>query len=226
MKAAEYCDWVEQQDRIRKHQCRGIPVVEDEAPLVSLEGTRCSLMFEPSIVEDYAYLVRAAVFDKVERIGARLEKEDKVLIIRSAWRSFAHQRLIWDNRIVALRREHPEIHETELRRMAAYFIAPETKSMHVTGGALDALIFDVEANCVLDFGANDGLQITLGRRCYPDHPDISAQAKKNRELLIGLFDDEGFVCDLKEFWHFDYGNVSWASVKGEPHAIYGAFEAR
>lgn len=224
MDAKAYCELVEQQDRVRKQQCRGFRVEDDQAPLVSLEGARCSLKFEPSIVEDYAYLVRTAVLDKVERIVARLQSEDKMLIIRSAWRSFRHQRLIWDNRVDCLRREHPEIHERELSKMTAYFVAPETESMHATGGAVDALIYDVKDGCVSDFGTNDGLKIALGRRCYPAHPNISSEAKKNRELLIGSFEEEGFVCDLKEFWHFDYGNVNWACAKNEAHAIYGAIE--
>ena len=73
----------------------------------------------------------------------------------------------------------------------------------------------------MDFGTNDGLNIDLTDKCYPYHPFISPLAKKNRKLLIRLFENEDFVCDLKEYWHFDYGNVSWAIEKGEKYAIYG-----
>ena len=45
--------------------------------------------------------------------------------------------------------------------------------------------------------------------------------RKNRKLLIDLFEEEDFVVDIKEYWHFDYGNASWALEKGEKHAIYG-----
>jgi D-alanyl-D-alanine dipeptidase len=45
--------------------------------------------------------------------------------------------------------------------------------------------------------------------------------RKNRELLINLFDKEGFVVDPKEYWHFDYRNVIWAIEKGEKYAKYG-----
>jgi D-alanyl-D-alanine dipeptidase len=30
-----------------------------------------------------------------------------------------------------------------------------------------------------------------------------------------------FVVDIKEYWHFDYGDASWALEKGEKYAIYG-----
>ncbi|MFN2113364.1 MAG: type III pantothenate kinase, partial [Anaerolineales bacterium] len=47
---------------------------------------------------------------------------------------------------------YPEIRPSELYDMASYFIAPEDKSMHSTGGAVDALMYDVQRDCVVDFG--------------------------------------------------------------------------
>ena len=75
------------------------------------------------------------------------------------------------------------------------------------------------------FGTNDGYSINLNDKCYPYHPYITPEAKRNRKLLIGLFEEEDFVVDLKEYWHFDYGNVAWAIEKEEEHAIYGIIEA-
>jgi D-alanyl-D-alanine dipeptidase len=93
--------------------------------------------------------------------------------------------------------------------------------MHSTGGAVDALIFDSENDCVMDFGTNNGFKLDLNTRCYPLHPGISPEAKKNRKILMGLFENEDFVCDMTEYWHFDYGNVMWALEKGRDHSIYG-----
>ncbi len=90
--------------------------------------------------------------------------------------------------------------------------------MHATGGAVDALIYDPENECVMDFGTNSGFKIELNRKCYPLHPDISSEAKKNRKLLMDLFENEDFVCDVTEYWHFDYGNVMWALGKGRASA--------
>ena len=225
MNAQEYCEWVEQKDLLQKQQSRTTPIVEDNSPLISLKDSDFHLVFEPSIKQNYRYLVREAVFAKIGRISKRLDSEEKALVIRSVWRSFSHQRMLWQNRVELLQRENPEIHQKQIREMAEYFIAPETKSMHSTGGAVDALIFDLKESCVMDFGTNDGLNIALSRRCYPLHPDLTPQAKTNRELLIGLFEDEGFVCDIKEYWHFDFGNVMWAIGRNEAHAIYGIIEA-
>ena len=120
-----------------------------------------------------------------------------------------------------MKKKHKKQNINEIRENVSYFIAPPGNSTHATGGAVDALIYDLKNDCVMDFGTNDGLKIDLTDQCYPYHPFISPLAKRNRKLLIDLFENEDFVCDLKEYWHFDYGNVSWAIEKGEKSAFYG-----
>ena len=220
MKAQDYCEMVEQKDRLNKQLASNTPVIEDNSPLISLKEAGFNLLFEPSVKEGYNYLVREAIVEKLGRISSLLEKEDKILIIRSVWRSFEHQRLIWDNKVTFLQKKHPNKKIEEINEMVSYFIAPETKSMHTTGGAVDALIFDRKNICVMDFGTNEGLKIDLNKQCYPYHPGITPTAKKNRKLLIHLFEKEDFVVDVKEYWHFDYGNVIWAVEKKKKYAIY------
>jgi D-alanyl-D-alanine dipeptidase len=93
-----------------------------------------------------------------------------------------------------------------------------------TGGAVDALIYDVKNDCVMDFGNNEGLKLELDETCYPYHPGISSEAQQNRRLLIHVFEEEDFVVDILEYWHFDYGNAGWATEKGKEHARYGVIE--
>ena len=165
-------------------------------------------------------MVREAVFEKIGRISKLLDRDGKELIIRSAWRSFEHQRLSWENKVSFMQRTHPDKSLEEIKEIVSYYIAPETLSMHATGGAVDVLIYDLKNDKVLDFGTNDGLKMDLNERCYPYHPDISTEAKKNRKLLIDLFENEDFVVDVIEYWHFNYGNASWAIETGKD-AIYG-----
>lgn len=190
----------------------------------SLLDAGFKLVYEPSIKENYRYLVREPIFEKIERISQALDREDKRLIIRSAWRSFDHQRMLWDANVESQKKKHPNLGMNEIHKIVSYFIAPEKESTHTTGGAVDALIYDLKADCVMDFGTNDGLKIDLNKKCYPHHPEISTEAKDSRELLIGLFAEEDFVVDLKEYWHFDFGNAGWALEKGKDHAFYGIIE--
>ncbi|MBO3697894.1 M15 family metallopeptidase [Roseivirga sp. E12] len=226
MNAQEYCAYVDRQDLLHKQLEPVFPIKENNERLVSLKDSGFNLIFEPSIMKDYRYLVRKALVEKIGRISKALDKQNKTLIIRSAWRSFEHQRKLWNNKLTFLKEEHPEKSLVQLRELVAHFIAPEQKSTHATGGALDALIYDRKTETVLDFGTNKGHDIDLTELCYPHHPDISAEARENRNLLMRLFEREGFVCDLKEYWHFDYGNVGWAIERSRLHAIYGIINAK
>lgn len=225
LNAHEYCETVEQKNRRHMQQLPMISIKEDYSPLISLKKSGFNLIFEPSVIKDYKYMVRQTVFDKIGRISKRLDERDKTLIIRSAWRSFEHQRLLWEERVDSLQKEYPKKQIEEIEELVSYFIAPPSKSMHSTGGSVDALIYDLKNDCIMRFGTNDGLKINLNDKCYPYHPYITPEAKNNRNLLIGLFEEEDFVVNLKEYWHFDYGNVIWAIEKGKEHAIYGIIEA-
>jgi D-alanyl-D-alanine dipeptidase len=221
MNAIEYCEMVEQNDKELKLLWPTMPIIENNSPLVSLKDCGFNLIYEPSSSKnDYRYLVREEIVEKVGRISKILDNKDLKLIIRSAWRSFDHQQIIWDNKVKYLLKIHPEKSIEEIHKSVAHFIAPSDKSMHSTGGAFDALIYDLKTDQVMDFGTNKGLYIDLNEKCFPYHPDISAKAKTNRKLLISLFEDEGFVCDNKEYWHFDYGNAVWATKTGNKPAFY------
>ena len=221
MNAQKYCELVEKKYRRHLQLLSTIPIKEDNTPLISLKKSGFNLVLEPSIKKDYQYLVREAVYEKIGRISKILDQQDKKLIIRSAWRSFEHQRQLWEEKVEYMQLKFPDKELEEIQENVSYFIAPPSKSMHATGGSVDALIYDLKNDCVMNFGTNDGLKIELNDKCYPLHPHIPPEAKENRKLLIGLFEDEDFAVDLKEYWHFDYGNVSWAIEKEEESSIYG-----
>ena len=216
-----YCEEVERKIEEQSRLVSKVIIKDINSPLVSLKESDQKFIFEPSSDPNYQYLVRREVFQKLEDINEILKSQDKILVIRSVWRSAQHQKLIWDNKFEELRKKHPKKTIKEIEEMVAVFIAPPDESMHLTGGAVDALIYDLRTKSILDFGTNNGYKITLNKKCYPFHPDITPLAQKNRKLLITLFEKRDFVCDLTEYWHFDYGNAVWAVEKKRKYAIYG-----
>ena len=129
MNAQEYCEMVEQKYRQHKKLLPTISIKENNSPLISLKESGFNLVFEPSIKKDYKYMVREAVFEKIGRISKLLDKEDKKLIIRSVWRSFEHQRLLWENKVASLQKEYPNKQLEEIEEFVSYFIAP-AKQIH------------------------------------------------------------------------------------------------
>ncbi len=226
MNANAYTQSIELKDVLHKKLEPDYLIIDNNSPLRSLKDTGFKLIYEPSIMKDYQYLIREEIVEKIGRISERLIEQNKTLVIRSAWRSFKHQRLLWEQNLSAIQEKFPNKSINELNEIVSYFIAPYNKSTHATGGAIDALILDNKTNQILDFGTNKGLKIELNKKCYPHHPEISKEAKDHRTLLISLFEQEDFVCDLKEYWHFDYGNIGWAIEKQKDHAFYGIIEAK
>jgi D-alanyl-D-alanine dipeptidase len=224
MNTESYCRDVERKERLHKELISTIRIQDDHSPLISLKDLGFNLMFEPSMMKGYEYRAREAVCEKIGRISRRLTEQDKVLIIRSVWRSFAHQTQLWATKVAVMRKKFPRKDLKDIKETVSYFVASPKKSMHATGGAVDALIYDSQTDRVLDFGNNEGLTLELDETAYPYHPDISPEAKRNRQLLIQLFEKEDFVVDLREYWHFDYGNASWATQKGTECARYDVIE--
>lgn len=224
MNTKEYCDQVEAKDIFHKKLEQNFIIKDNGSPLVSLKDCKLPLIYEPSIMRGYRYLVRGELVEKIARISECLRKKDKTLVIRSAWRSFKHQRILWEQNFALFQKKYPLKKIKEINEIVSYYIAPEHKSTHSTGGALDALIYDQKNDRILDFGTNKGNKIELSKKCYPLHPEISDRAKANRKLLIDQFESEDFVCDMKEYWHFDYGNIGWAIEKGKDSAFFGIIE--
>jgi len=224
MNAKEYCDLIETLDIENKKLRENFTIKENGSPLVNLKKVKLDLVYEPSIYKGYRFMVREELVDKIARISLLLNHQNKSLVIRSAWRSFAHQKLLWDRNVTHMKRRHPQKNLVKIHEIVANYVSPEKQSTHSTGGAIDALIYDKRSDKILDFGTNEGYDIRLGRKCYPRHPEISNVAKENRALLIGLFESEDFVCDMKEYWHFDYGNIGWAIKKRKDHAIFGVIK--
>lgn len=70
--------------------------------------------------------------------------------------------------------------------------------------------------------------IDLNDKYYLHHPFITSLPKRNRKLLINLFEEEDFVVDLKEYWYFDDANAGRVIGKGEaiPYMVLLLHEQR
>lgn len=129
-----------------------------------------------------------------------------------------------------IKKSHANFSEEELLEETLKFVAfpsiePFTTSPHITGGAVDLTLGDIYGN-PLDFGsAFDEMSEKSATRYFEQNPHENEVALHNRRLLYNAMTAVGFVNYSEEWWHFDYGNVSWARKVNAARAKYGAVEA-
>lgn len=118
-----------------------------------------------------------------------------------------------------------EILEETLKYVAFPSIKPYQTSPHLTGGAIDITLGDEEGN-PLDLGnAFDEISEKSATRYFEKNLKENEEALKNRRLLYHSMTAVGFTNYSEEWWHYDFGNVTWARRVGASEAIYGAIES-
>lgn len=120
-----------------------------------------------------------------------------------------------------LRAIHPTWPAERLHAAASRYVSPPEIAPHSAGSAVDLTLADA-----------DGRELDLGTRmdadpeesegaCYTDAGNITAGARRNREILGTALRGAGLVNYPTEWWHWSYGDRYWALMTGAPHALYG-----
>ncbi|MGH2351721.1 MAG: M15 family metallopeptidase [Chloroflexota bacterium] len=143
------------------------------------------------------------------------------LRVVDGYRTAAAQRAIISSYTARLRECHPTIGAAELERLTSRFVAPLAVAPHVSGAAVDVTLVD-SAGRDLDLGTPiDATPEQSKGACYFDAPQVSGQARANRQLLARVLSDAGLVNYSTEWWHWSYGDRYWALMTGAPAALYG-----
>lgn len=120
---------------------------------------------------------------------------------------------------------HEKILEETLKYVAYPSVDPTNTSPHLTGGAIDLTLGDLEGN-PLDLGSVfDEMSVRSATRYFEHNPIENEEALKHRRLLFNSMTTVGFTNYSEEWWHFDYGNVAWARRVKSTETKYGAVES-
>jgi D-alanyl-D-alanine dipeptidase len=188
----------------------------------------------PGAIE--ALLVRRSVAENLSRINQRLAEAGLELHVFDAWRPQAVQRFFHDQWVPReLRKRRPELSDEEIAAETGEYWAAPTKdatapSPHSTGGAVD-LSIRWQGGDFLWMGSlfDDASAIS-----HAAHFESAAgapfsfsadEARANRRLLYWLMIQEGFASNPNEWWHFSYGDQTWAQTYAQPKALYAGIEA-
>lgn len=176
-------------------------------------------------------LLRRGVAERLARIDSSLRNEGLALHLHDGWRPIEVQRFFHDEWLPAqLRKRRPDLEgEALVREVERYWAAPTVDSSspapHATGAAVDltltffdgeplwmgSLFDDASALAHLDRFENEG-----GDFAFSDE-----QARANRRVLYWTMVRAGFAPHPDEWWHYSFGDQTWAKVHGEPAALYG-----
>jgi len=167
-------------------------------------------VIDENIITYTPQFLREETFNKLVRVA---KKSPRPLILYEGWRPLEKQIKMFEKQKELLKKEHPELNEEELRQLTNKYVAIPERAVHVTGGAVDVSILDIDMGT--DYLCFDGRQATN----YFDDKD--QKIKENRKLLCDLMESEGFVNFYNEWWHFEYGVALWC-YKNKCEPIFDA----
>ncbi|GMV37253.1 MAG: hypothetical protein AMXMBFR61_17610 [Fimbriimonadales bacterium] len=196
-----------------------VRLVECDEPLVDLRTACPGVLIPRSTTIPWA---RERVATMLASAAASLPSGIR-LGVTEAWRPLQRQKRGYDRYMEELRAAHPEWSHATLKRMTNRFFHPYDRKAppgHCTGGAVDARLYD-EAGNELDL-ASPFEGKWEGAPTYVR--GLTAEAKRNRMLLVQTMLEAGFSNCLQEFWHYSFGDAAWAVRTGSPVCYYGFIE--
>ncbi|MBE5397647.1 M15 family metallopeptidase [Brevibacillus borstelensis] len=171
-----------------------------------------------------AYLRKSAALRLVQ--AAERLPDGYRFVVFDGWRSYQVQSSLYERFKQTLLKQGWEEGEALQAELSKFVAVPskdvQKPSPHLSGGAVDLAIEGPDG--WLDMGTEfDDFSERASTRFYENALSPDEQAKTiraNRRLLYHLMTEAGFVNYPKEWWHYEYGTLSWArQTTGQ--AMYG-----
>jgi zinc D-Ala-D-Ala dipeptidase len=214
-----------------------LKIIECGEELLRLTRPTNEIMFTAEYLRrGYKYalkdtFVRKSVLLRLREAVQLLPPEHKILIF-DAWRPLSLQQEIYHQLKKKIRHKNPKYTEAQLNSVTNKYVTfpsddPSNPHPHLTGGAVDLTICDGDNNPIpmgteFDYFGPESRtlyyeELLESRKVLSPEERIFLQ---NRRLIYHVLTAAGFTNLSEEWWHYDYGNQFWASIKGQ-NAIYG-----
>ena len=200
---------------------RPIPILESGEPLVDFSAEPYNLPLRPMLLNYTRELyARRGLAERLALAHERLRSQGYGLLVLECWRPPYIQRRMFLASEARFREKFPELSAEELRTITEQYTAPPDSDVpppHSTGGAVDLWLAGRNGEAVDLNSPYDWMDHT----CFAfDAPDLSPEARQNRDRLAGALLEFGITNYPSEYWHWSYGEQGWAYRGGEPAAIY------
>lgn len=210
-----------------------VTISEKNDPLVKLECHHERIQTDP--VYHNMHLpgalpdiwLRQSVADKLPEVLNFLP-DNLGLLVLDGWRPISVQAALRQNIENQIAADHPELSPEAQQQLADQFVArpqtnPKSPSPHLTGGSVDLTLFDCDSGKILDMGSEfDAPYPESWTVFYEESNDSDLIFRNRRRILYHAMRKAGFTNLPSEWWHFDYGNQSWAYFSRQPFAFFGA----
>lgn len=152
--------------------------------------------------EARAFLQKPAA-EALVRVHRKLKRLGLGLVIFDAYRPWSITKLFW------------EVTPPEKRRFVA---DPAVGSKHNRGCAVDLSLYDLKTGKLLPMPSEYD---EFTERASPNYMGGTEQERRNRDLLIKAMQEEGFIVNPYEWWHFDYKDWQEYAIYDIPFSEIG-----
>ena len=199
-----------------------IPVEDIGEPLVDLRGR---FAVDTRLADEdgaYAHL-REGLATRLEEAQRLLPRGYRLLIVEG-YRPPALQRRYFEEYKAELRAAFPEMTPEELHAAASRYVSPDRGGPAHRG--CRGRPHPVHRGRRRARHGHPRQRHTRAerRRLLHRRPGISAEARRNREILATALRAAGLINYPTEWWHWSYGDRYWAMSTGTPAALYGPAE--
>jgi len=176
-------------------------------PIINLKENSHKFIFAEEMTD---FRCRSILAKKLVDIDTFLQKNHNYrLKIFETYRPLKIQRETFEQIKSEIIAANPGLTKDEIWAKTTEFIAdPTLCPPHSTGGAVDLLIIDSKGKS-LDFGTEIN---SVNPKSSLFCPDLSNEAKQNRQLLLKLMLDHEIAPMCTEWWHYSYGEAYWAAI--------------
>lgn len=206
-------------------------IIENMEPLIEIQAEPNRLYIKPIY---YKQKIPSSINTIYLREGAyiRLKKalellpEEFSFILYDGFRPLQVQQSLFNIFSENIKNRNPQLSDEEVLHETLKYVAfpsvePTRTSPHITGGAIDLTLGDYVGNA-LELGTEfDEMSEKSATRYFEEHPHENHVALRNRRILYNCMKKAGFSNYSEEWWHYDYGNVSWARRMKSENVLYG-----
>lgn len=144
------------------------------------------------------------------------------IVLKAAYRPPEVQQILFDKMFELAKNNNPSWDNRQLLAYTRKYVADPTlfAPAHTTGGAVDIVVIDKNDNYI-DMGSPINVD---GPESMTFCKDIPKQAQKNRIILLEAMLKANFANLVDEWWHFSYGDPTWAAFYSKKVTPYDKIE--